>query len=103
MSNMSKNSLMPYHLEQGAMEMMKIRSKAAVARAAATKNDGKIFRWSVSIAVVTCAFLALFVFVDSFKPTHYELLMEQVAEAPVDGIYEFAADIVEYAEDTTLL
>lgn len=94
---------MPYHLEQGAMEMMKIRSKAAVARAAATKNDGKIFRWSVSIAVVTCAFLALFVFVDSFKPTHYELLMEQVAEAPVDVIYEFAADIVEYAEDTTLL
>ena len=95
---------MPYRIESGAMELMKIRTKAAIERKAAKMAQRKIvLRWVVPLAAALFAGVALFAYIESTGPTHYELLMEQVADAPADVLFEMTADVVEYAEDITLL
>ena len=104
MSDMDRLNRMPYRLESGAMELMKIRSKAAIARKQAQSVKRKmVLRWALPLAAVLFAGVVLFGYVESVEPTHYELLMEQVADAPADVIFEMTADIVEYAEDINLL
>lgn len=95
---------MPYRIESGAIELMKIRTKAAIERKAAKMAQRKIvLRWAVPLAAALFAGVALFAYIESAEPTHYELLMEQVADAPADVLFEMTADVVEYAEDITLL
>lgn len=95
---------MPYRIESGAIDLMKIRSKSAVERKAAKIVQRKmVLRWAVPLAVALFAGVALFGFVEFTEPTHYELLMEQVADAPADVLFEMTADVVEYAEDITML
>lgn len=95
---------MPYRIESGAIELMKFRTKAAIERKAAKMAQRKIvLRWVAPLAAALFAGVALFAYIESAEPTHYELLMEQVADAPADVLFEMTADIVEYAEDITLL
>lgn len=95
---------MPYRIESGAIDLMKIRSKSAVERKAAQIVQRKmVLRWAVPLAVALFVGVALFGFVELTEPTHYELLMEQVADAPADVLFEMTADVVEYAEDITML
>lgn len=95
---------MPYRIESGTIELMKIRTKAAIERKAAKMAQRKIvLRWVASLAAALFAGVALFAYIESAEPTHYELLMEQVADAPADVLFEMTADVVEYAEDITLL
>ena len=95
---------MPYRIESGAIDLMKIRSKSAVERKAAKIGQRKmLLRWAVPLAVALFVGVALFGFVEFTEPTHYELLMEQVADAPADVLFEMTADVVEYAEDITML
>ena len=95
---------MPYRIESGAMELVKIRSMAAIERKAAKMAQRKIvLRWVAPLAAALFAGVALFAYIESAEPSHYELLMEQVADAPADVLFEMTADVVEYAEDITLL
>ena len=95
---------MPFHIESGRIDLMKIRSKAAIERKAAKVSQRKlVLRWALPLAVALFAGVALFGFVELTEPTHYELLMEQVADAPADVLFEMTADVVEYAEDITML
>ena len=63
----------------------------------------RTLRWALPLAAALFVGVALFVYVESAAPTQYELLMEQVADAPADVVFEMTADIVEYAEDITIL
>lgn len=95
---------MPFHIESGRIDLMKIRTKAAIERKAAKVSQRKlVLRWALPLAVALFAGVALFGFVELTEPTHYELLMEQVADAPADVLFEMTADVVEYAEDITML
>lgn len=100
---MSRKS-MPYRLEEGAIQRMKFSCKAAVACAAAAKRrEKKQRKIALSAAVAACVVLAVCVFVNALQPTNYERFIIQVAEAPIDALYEMSADVVEYAEDINLL
>lgn len=95
---------MPYRLEEGVMERIKFGCRAAVACVAASKQrERKQRRIALSTAVAACVVLAVFVFINALQTTDYERFIIQVAEAPMDVLYEMSADFVEYAEDTTLL
>lgn len=96
---MSRKS-MPYRLEEGAMQRMKFGCKAAVACAAAAERRGrKQRRAAISAVVAVSVVIAICVFATALQPTHYERFIVQVAEAPIDALYEMSADVVEYAED----
>ena len=106
MSKMNSMKQMPYRLDEGAIETMKMRSMAAVARAASERqNRGYSWVWQLGVGVAVAAFALLAVWNMALKAeqTSYDRLIEQVASAPVDVIYEMSADVVEYAEDITLL
>ena len=45
MSNESKIKSMPYRIAEGEIELMKIRSSAAIVRAAATRERRRALRW----------------------------------------------------------
>ena len=104
MSNMDRLKSMPYRLESGELELMKFRSKAAIERKCAKVDKrNRALRWALPLAAALFVGVALFGYVESAVPTQYELLMEQVADAPADVVFEITADIVEYAEDITML
>jgi hypothetical protein len=101
---MDRLKTMPYRIEPGAIDMVKIRSKAAIERRAAKVARRRVtLRWVLPFAAAIFIGVALFGYVELAEPTHYELLMEQVASAPADVLFEMTADIVEYAEDITML
>lgn len=95
---------MPYKLEEGAMERMKIRANAAIAQqsAASVRHTGS-FRWAISFAALLVIGVAMWSYFEVNKTTNYQTFMEQIAEAPVDVLYEISADFVEYEDDITLL
>ena len=95
---------MPYKLEEGAMERMKIRANAAIAQQSATTSRQTFsFKWAISVAALLVIGLAVWGYLEADKSVHYQVLMEQIAEAPVDVLYEISADFVEYEEDITFL
>lgn len=101
---MDRMKSMPYRLEDGAMERMKIRACAAVRGQQAKSNKGaRVLRWSLSFAVAVVLCFVVLGYMELTEPTYYEQFMELVAEAPEDALYELSADMVEYAEDMTLL
>lgn len=102
---MSSNRLkgMPYRLAEGEMELMKIKSSAAIARAAAAKSRCRVVSWGVSLATAVGALL-LFVTVSHFtRPANYDFFVEQLADVPVEVLYDMSVDVVEYEEDMSLL
>lgn len=109
MSKMNSNiNKMPYHLEEGGIELMKMRAKATVTRFAAEEVSRRVLfrRWSVGVAVAACVVLVVLGSWFAGKPmevNHFDILMEQVANAPIDVIYDMSIDAVEYAEDINLL
>ena len=95
---------MPYKLEEGAMERMKIRANAAIAQqSVATARHASNFRWAISFAALLVIGIAMWSYLEVDESTNYQVLMDQIAEAPVDVLYEISADYVEYEEDVTLL
>lgn len=101
----SNNGLksMPYRIAEGEMELMKIKSSAAIARAAAAKTKRRAVSWGVSLATAMGALL-LFVTVNHFtRPANYDLFVEQLADVPVEVLYDMSVDVVEYEEDMSLL
>ena len=95
---------MPYRITEGDMELMKIRSSAAVVSAAAARGRRQIVRWGVSVAMAV-SMLTLFLFVDRLvvEQNNYEEFIEQLADMPEDVLYDMSVDVVEYEEDMTLL
>lgn len=103
MSNESKIKSMPYRIAEGEIDLMKIRSSAAIVRAAATRERRRALRWGVSIAMAMSVLL-LFVAVSYLTPAgNYDVFIEQLADMPVDVLYDMSVDVVEYESDITLL
>ena len=101
----SNNGLksMPYRITEGEMELMKIRSSAAIARAAAAKTKRRAVGWGVSLATAMGALL-LFVTVGRFaQPANYDVFVEQLADVSIEVLYDMSVDAVEYEEDINLL
>lgn len=101
----SNNGLksMPYRITEGEMELVKVRSSAAIARAAAAKTKRRAVGWGVSLATAMGALL-LFVTVGRFaQPANYDVFVEQLADVPIEVLYDMSVDAVEYEEDINLL
>ena len=101
----SNNGLksMPYRITEGEMELMKVRSSAAIARAAAAKTKRRAVGWGVSLATAMGALL-LFVTVNHFtQPANYDVFVEQLADVSIEVLYDMSVDAVEYEEDINLL
>lgn len=101
----SNNGLksMPYRITEGEIELMKVRSSAAIARAAAAKTKRRAVGWGVSLATAMGALL-LFVTVGRFaQPANYDVFVEQLADVPIEVLYDMSVDAVEYEEDINLL
>ena len=101
----SNNGLksMPYRITEGEMELMKVRSSAAIARAAAAKAKRRAVGWGVSLATAMGALL-LFVTVGRFaQPANYDVFVEQLADVSIEVLYDISVDAVEYEEDINLL
>lgn len=102
MSN-SRLKSMPYRISDGDMELMKIRSSAAVARAAAEVKPRRRVRWAISMAMAVSMVLAVVAIWYMERPMHYELFIEQLADVSADVLYDMSVDVVEYEEDMTFL
>ena len=100
---MSKNrgiKSMPYRINDGDMEAMKIRSLAAVAEAAAPSRRVRAATYvRFSIAVAVGLLLMVVAIGQLVRPTHYDLFIEQLAEMPEEVLYEMEVDIIEYGEE----
>lgn len=100
---MDRLKSMPYRLAEGEMELMKIKSSAAIARAAAAKSRCRAVSWGVSLATAVGALL-LFVTVNHFtRPANCDIFVEQLADVPVEVLYDMSVDVIEYEEDISLL
>ena len=107
---MSEMKKMPYRLPEGAMEEMKIRSRAAVRRADAERTaHRRERRWVVSLAAAAvCLLVAIVGFMrfdgDALSDSpYYDELMSMMDDAPAEVIYEMTADVVWYGGDTNQL
>lgn len=96
----NSNKSMPYYIKYGAMEQMKCRSKAAVARAALSRSSIVTpWRVTVIVAFAACVIAMLFAYIENREHIYYEILLRQMEQAPEEYIYELAADVVEYPEE----
>ena len=100
---------MPYRLPEDGIEGVKIRCRAAVARAEAQNVSRRIVapRWAVATAFAMVALVAVLV-VGVMPSREQGLMAEYVAsleEMPADFLYEISGDAVEYSdyEDVNLL
>ena len=94
---------MPYRIEEGELERLKIASRAAVARASAERTPHFVWRLALPAAALGAIAIAVVCCVAFFTPSHYDTLIDQLADAPEEVLYEITADVVEYQDDITLL
>ena len=100
---------MPYRLPEDGIEGVKIRCRAAVARAEAQQVPRRILmpRWVAATAFAVVALIAV-VIVGVMPGKEQGLMADYVAnleQMPADILYEISSDAVEYSDydDMTLL
>lgn len=100
---------MPYRLPEDGIEGVKIRCRAAVARAEAQSSFRRIVapRWAVATAFAMVVLVAV-VAMGVIPSKEQGLMADYVAsleEMPADFLYEISGDAVEYSdyEDVNLL
>ena len=106
MSDMKK---MPYRLPEDGIDGVKIRCRAAVARAEAQSATRRIMapRWAVATAFAVVV-LVVVVVMEVIPSKEQGLMADYVAsleEMPAEFLYEISGDAVEYSDydDVSLL
>lgn len=95
---------MPYRLDEGEMDRMKICSKAAVfAATTESRRSRGVWRWAATAVAVCLAAVVIVGYWGIFSPSHYDRLVEQLADAPMDVLYEMSSDIIEYQDNADFL
>ena len=103
MSNIDRIKSMPYNLSDGDIELMKIRSSAAVVAAVAKRQSRRrITRWSLSVTTAMCMLLVVVIGLHR-QQTDYELFIEQLDNVSESVLYDMSVDVVEYSDDVFVL
>ena len=94
---------MPYSISDGDIELIKIRSSAAVVAAVAKRQSRRrITRWSLSVTTAMCMLLVVVIGLHR-QQTDYELFIEQLDNVSESVLYDMSVDAVEYSDDVFVL
>lgn len=103
MSNIDRIKSMPYSISDGDIELIKIRSSAAVVAAVAKRQSRRrIIRWSLSVTTAMCMLLVVVIGLHR-QQTDYELFIEQLDNVSESVLYDMSVDAVEYSDDVFVL
>ena len=103
MSNLDRLKSMPYRVDNGGIEMAKIRCAAAIITAAKRKSRrDRISRWSVPIAAAILLFVGVTIGVRGAQ-SEYDRFIDQLADVPESILYEMSVDAVEYGDEIYIL
>lgn len=103
MSNIDRIKSMPYSISDGDIELIKIRSSAAVVAAVAKRQSRRrITRWSLSVTTAMCMLLVVVIGLHR-QQTDYELFIEQLDNVSESVLYDMSVDVVEYSDDVFVL
>lgn len=103
MSNIDRIKSMPYSISDGDIELIKIRSSAAVVAAVAKRQSRRrITRWSLSVTTAMCMLLVVVIGLHR-QQTDYELFIEQLDNVSESVLYDMSVDAVEYSDDVFVL
>ena len=103
MSNIDRIKSRPYNISDGDIELMKIRSSAAVvATVVKRRSKRRITRWSLSVATAVCMLLVIVIGLHR-QQTDYELFIEQLNNVSESVLYDMSIDAVEYSDDVFVL
>ena len=103
MSNIDRIKSMPYSISDGDIELIKIRSSAAVVAAVAKRQSRRrITRWSLSVTTAMCMLLVVVIGLHR-QQTDYELFIEQLDNVSESVLYDMSVDAVEYRDDVFVL
>ena len=103
MSNIDRIKSMPYSISDGDIELIKIRSSAAVVAAVAKRQSRRrITRWCLSVTTAMCMLLVVVIGLHR-QQTDYELFIEQLDNVSESVLYDMSVDAVEYSDDVFVL
>lgn len=103
MSKLDGIKSMPYRIGDRDLEIIKIRSSAAIIEAVSKKRSkAKITRWIVSTAAAVVLFVGVAIGIQSFQ-SECDQFIEQLADVPESILYDMSVDAVEYSDDMYIL
>lgn len=103
MSKLDGIKSMPYRIGDRDIDIVKMRSSAAIIEAASKKYiRGKITRWTISTAAAVVLFVGVAIGIQNSQ-SEYDQFIEQLADVPESILYDMSVDAVEYSDDMYIL